>query len=104
MTPLRAERYSGALKDKFTFFAKTAEDSDVGSATMTAPSLDYHQESLPKLREWTGSENYCMSSHVDETNLTNFWPRWDHCDNNAAKKPLHTALLCALLLRSKAKK
>ena len=45
-----------------------------------------------------------MSFHVDETDLTNFWPRWDHYDNNAAKKPLHTELLYALLLRSKAKK
>ena len=68
MIPLRAERYSEALNDKFTFFNKTAEDSDVESATMTAPSLDYHQESLPrKVREWTGSGKYRMSFHVDES-------------------------------------
>ena len=72
--------------------------------TMTAPAHDYHQESLAKVREWTGTAKYIMSFHVDETDLTNFWPLWYKCDFNAAKKPLHPELLYALLLHAKAKK
>ena len=71
---------------------------------MTALAHDYHQESLAKVREWTGTAKYIMSFHVDETDLTNFWPLWDKYDFNAAKKPLHPELLYALLLHAKAKK
>ena len=78
MIPLRNERYSGSLNDKFTFSNKSTEENDVGSTTMTAPALDYHQESLPKVSEWTGTGKYLMSFHVDETDLTNFWPRWEN--------------------------
>ena len=104
MIPLGPERYSGAMEDKFMFFDKSTEvREDMMSTITTVPSLDYHQESLPKVPEWTGSGKYSMSFNVVEFDVNDFWPRWDHHDGNAANKPLHPELLYALLLHAKAK-
>jgi len=104
LIPMRAERYSGSMEDKFMFFEAPTEECSADTETVTSPTTDYHHESIRKVSEFVGPGKYCLSFHVEETDITKFWPRWSHHDRNAAGKPIHPELCYALLLHAKANK